>query len=152
MYFTRAPKRSDLEGGRTFAHGMTRLNLAPADLEMFVDPPDAAMMFGFRALEPGEGFEKSFAIWMVTLRRRGDREAIVESLQRIFPNLCDEESIVKLFCDLVDHARALGYGTIWLTARVLKEPLLIPALKKISEHTKNPVGMMPSTGMCALNL
>jgi hypothetical protein len=56
--------------GSVYAHGTTRLNLAQNDLTAFVDPPDAALMFGYRALEVGDPFEKSFVVWMATLRRR----------------------------------------------------------------------------------
>jgi len=152
MYFTRAPKRGDLEGGRTFAHGVTRLNLSASDLSTFVDPPDAALMFGFKAFEPGDGFDKAFAVWMVTLRRRGGDDAISESLQRIFPQLADEESLVRTLCALVDHSRTLGYQKLWLAPGLFKEPLLGPALKRVAEYTKKPVAVVPTSGMAALQL
>src|SRR4051812_16355021 len=115
MYFARRVQRSDLEGGHTFVHGSARLNLSAADLTTFVDPADAALLFGFRALDPNDGFDNSWPVWMATLRRRGGDDAIVETLRRIFPNLVDGPSIATLVRMIVDHARSLGYAKLWLT-------------------------------------
>jgi hypothetical protein len=152
VYFARSLKRSDLENGNVFAHGSARLNLAPSDLATFVDPPDAALMFGFRALEAGDPFEKSFPVWMATLRRQKGTEAIVESLQRIFTQLADQPSLERLLMDLCDQARTLGYTKVWLAAGVLKEPLVFPSLKTVVAHLGRPVEMNMTTGMCALAL
>jgi hypothetical protein len=77
MYWAKVLKRSDLVNGVTFAHGTTRLNLQKNDLDMFADPKDAALFFGFRALEANDPFEQSFPVWMATMRRRGGQDAIV---------------------------------------------------------------------------
>jgi hypothetical protein len=138
--------------GVTFAHGTTRLNLAKNDLEMFVDPPDAALMFGFRALDVTDPFEKSFPVWMATMRRRGGQDAIVESLQRVFTQLADEGSLARLFLDLCGHARSLGYEKIWIVPAASKEPLLAPALKPVTEQLGRPIAIVPTSGMIALNL
>ncbi len=51
-YWARRLTRADLVEGSVYAHGTTRLNLAQNDLTAFVDPPDAGLMFGYRALRP----------------------------------------------------------------------------------------------------
>ena len=152
MYWTRAPKRSDLENGCVFAHGSTRLNLAAGDLTAFVDPPDAALMFGFRALADGDGFDKSFAVWMATLRRRAGDDAVVESLQRIFPALVDDKSLDHLLGGIVEHARELGYEKVWFVPALFKEPLLTPALKVTSDALGRPLLVVATSGMAALDL
>lgn len=152
MYWTRSLKRSDLENGSVFAHGSTRLNLAPGDLTAFVDPVDAALMFGFRALTAGDEFDKSFAVWMATLRRRADNDAIVESMQRIFPALVDDKSLEHLLAGIATHARELGYEKVWMAAALFKEPLLAPALTVTTEALGQPLIVVPTSGMAALTL
>jgi hypothetical protein len=152
MYWTRSVKRGDLESGLTFAHGTTRLNLGKNDLETFVDPPDAALIFGFRALEAGDPFEKSFPVWMATMRRRGGQDAIIESLQRIFAQLVDQTSLDRLLEDTAAHARSLGYEKVWLVPALLKEPLLGPAVKVTVDRLGKPLVVVPTSGMSALVL
>lgn len=43
-----------------------------------------------------------------TMRRRAGSDAIMESLQRVFTQLADEESLVQLVVDTARHALALG--------------------------------------------
>jgi large subunit ribosomal protein L7/L12 len=152
VYWTRTPKRSDLENGTVFAHGSTRLNLAPADLRTFVDPPDAALCFGFRALTAGDDFDKSFAVWMATLRRRGGNDAVVESLQRIFPALVDDKSLEHLLGGIVARARELGYEKVWMVPALFNEPLLAPGLKATTDALRSPLIVVPSSGMAAIEL
>jgi hypothetical protein len=152
MYAARSIARTDLENGRTFAHGTTRLHLASADLTTFVDPADAALLFGFRALTPGDPFEEMFAIWMATLRRRGGDDAVVESLQRIFPNLVDDGSLVELLRGIVKEARRLGYAKVWFVPALFEDPLLVPALKVVSDELGQPIALVPTSGMAALLL
>lgn len=152
MYWNRSLERSDLENGRTFAHGTTRLNLGEADLAAFVDPPDAALMFGFRGLEPGATFEKSFAVWMATMRRRAGSDAILGSLQRIFPALVDDKSLENLLQGVVETARQMGYERVWLEPSLLKEPLFAPAVKVVVDALGQPLVVVPSSGMSAFQL
>lgn len=152
MYWTRAPQRSDLERGTVFAHGSTRLNLAASDLTAFVDPPDAALVFGFRAMSPDDGFDKSFAVWMATLRRREGNDAVVESLQRIFPALADEKSLEHVLGGIAERARELGYEKVWMVPALAKEPLFAPALKATAEALGRPLVFVPTSGMAALEL
>lgn len=152
MYWTRTPKRGDLERGTVFAHGSTRLNLAASDLTAFVDPPDAALVFAFRAMTPGGGFDESFAVWMATMRRRDAKDAVVESLQRIFPALVDDKSLEHLLGGIVERARELGYEKVWMVPALSKEPLFMPALKATSEALGRPVVFVPTSGMAALEL
>ena len=152
MYFARALKRSDLVNGNVFQHGISRLNLAPDDLTTFVDPPDAALFFGFRSLDEGDPFEASVVVWMATLRRRADKDAIMESLQRVFTQLADQDSLAHLLTEAAAHARQIGYQKLWLVPALFTEPLLAPAVKAVSEQLGRPVMAVPSTGMSALLL
>jgi hypothetical protein len=152
MYWTRFPERNDLEGGHVLAHGMTRLTLAAPDLATFVDPPDAALAFGFRALNPEDTFETSYPVWMATLRRRTNDDAIVESAQPVFTELADEDSLVNLLADTCERARALQYRKVWLAPGLFKEPLFAPALKRIVQSSGRPLEYTPSTGMAAIVL
>lgn len=152
MYWAKALERKDLQNGNVFAHGSVRMNVAPGDLTTFVEPPDAALMFGFRALEAGDTFEKAFAVWMATLRRRGGNDAVVESLQRIFPALADDKSLEKLLLEIVTHARSLGYEKVWFVPALFQEPLFTPALKVTSDALGQPVAVVPTSGMAALDL
>ena len=152
MYWTRAPKRSDLERGIVFAHGSTRLNLAASDLATFVDPPDAALVFAFRAMNEGDSFEQSFAVWMATLRRREGNDAVVGSLQRIFPALADEKSLEHLLAGIAERARELGYEKVWMVPELTKEPLFAPALKVTADALGKPVIVVPTSGMIALEV
>ena len=153
MAWTRAPGRDDLVDGNVFVHGNTRLNLTASDLEAFVDPPDAALVFALRALEPGDGIDDSFPVWMATLRRRGDTpDAIVESIQRVFAQLVDQDSLVHLLTALVDRARGHGYRKLWLTPQLLKEPLMAPAMKALADAAGVPFELVPTSGMIVFPL
>lgn len=148
MSWTRFPRRADLENGVTFVHATSRLNIAPADLAAFVDPPDAAIAFGFRALTAGDPFEKSFPVWMATFRRRGPEDAVLETVQRVFPQLVDEDSLMQLFDDLSRRARELGYRRVVLTPTVLREPLFAPMLKRSGTVVK----VQPTAGVAWIDL
>lgn len=150
MYWTRFVRRQDLEAGRTFVHGTSRLNLAPNDLATFVDPPDAALAFGFRALDATDAFDKSFPVWMATLRRRDGKDAIIESLQRVFPQLADEGSLVRLLLDAYEHARSLGFQRMWFAAGLFRDALLAPAMKQLVAATGHPIELVPTTGMVSI--
>lgn len=154
MYWTRAVRRADLVDDTVFVHANTRLNLTRDDLATFVDPPDAAMMIGFRALEPGAAFADSFPVWMATMRRRGDgaTEAVVETLQRIFAQLCDRDSLVTLLLGLCDRARAIGYTRLDLAPQLMNEALIPPALKPVSEKLGKPIEVVPTSGLMGLRL
>ena len=152
MYWTRIVRRAELENGRTFVHGTSRLNIAPEDLAAFVDPPDAALVFGFRALDPGDGFDKSFPVWMVTVRRRAGNEAIVESVQRVFAQLADPASMARVLEDVYRHAHSLGYRALWFGAAVFREPLVAPAVKALVEKVKRPITVVPTTGLASIEV
>lgn len=139
--WTRCATRADLVDGRTFVHGTSRLNLSPEDLAAFVDPPDAVLAFGFRALTPGDPFEKSFPVWMATLRRESAEVAILDRFQRVFSQLADDVSLAHLVVDLRAKAKSLDYRWIAITS-ALREPLLAPALKRANVR----VEVTPSTG------
>jgi hypothetical protein len=151
MYWTRRLTRNDLEG-TTFVHGTTRMNLTSADVAAFVDPTDAALMFGFRALDPGDTFENSFPVWMATLNRRAGADAIVTSLQPVFAQLVDADSLAHLVHGLCDHARSAGYKKVWFDAKIPRLALFAPAIKAVTTKTQRPVEIVPSSGMCALTL
>ena len=102
-------------------------------------------MFGFRALESGGTFESSFAVWMATLQRRGGQDAILESLQRVFPQLVDEESVRRLLQDTAAHARSLGYEKMWLIPGLLNEPLFAAAVKSTADHLGHPLLVVPTS-------
>jgi len=151
-HWTRFARREELEGGRTFVHGTSRLNIAANDLTAFVDPPDAALAFGFRALDPQDPFEKSFPVWMLTLRRRQGDDAIVESLQRVFAQLVDDGSLVRVLLDVYRHALALGYRRLWFAPGLFQDALLAPALKQIVEAVGKPLELVPTSGMVSIPL
>src|SRR5262245_58098816 len=124
MYWVKTPGPDDLVDGTVFAHGSARLNLSASDIAAFVDPPDAALAFGLRAFEAGDGIDAAFPVWMATMRRRADGpDAIVESLQRVFPQLVDQGSLAALLAGVFDRAKALGYRKVWLVPGVLAEPM-----------------------------
>ncbi len=158
MYWARAISVDDLideshiGGGRhVFAHGISRLNLDVNDVEAFVRPEDAALMFGHRAMEDGGTFEDSFVVWMATMRRRGQsNDAIVECLKRVFAQMADEPSLVELLRGLIEQARGSGYGKVWLARALFDEALLAPALVPIANELGHPVEHVPSSGMTAL--
>ncbi len=152
MNWTRFVQRQQLENGCTFVHGTSRLNIAAADLTMFVDPPDAALVLGFRALEPSDPFEQSFPVWMATMRRRDGDGAIIESLQRVFAQLADEASLASVLLDVYQHAHSLGYRRLWLATSVFREPLLGPALKKVTEAVGKPMELVPTSGLVNIAL
>jgi hypothetical protein len=152
MYWTRFPERKDLEAGNVLAHGMTRLTLSPSDLATFVDQPDAALAFGFRGMNPEDTFENGFPVWMATLRRRAGSDAIIESLQRVFTQRVDEESLFKLLVDTCDRARALEYRKVWLASGVYKDALFGPAVKRFVVNHGRPLEFTPTTGMSAIVL
>jgi hypothetical protein len=152
MYWTTFVRREELEGGRTFVHGTSRLNLTAGDIAAFVEPRDASLAFGFRALDAGDPFEKSFPVWMATLRRRQGDDAIVESLQRVFTQLADEGSLVRVLVELYRHAHALGFARLYLAPGLFQEPLLAPALKKVTEAVGRPVELVATTGLVSLVL
>ena len=110
MYWSRAVTQTDLVEGNVYVHGNHRLNLTASDLATFVEPADASLMFGFRALADGDPFEQSVPVWMATMRRRADGDdAIVESLQRVYTQLADVGSLAQLMIGLSGHASGLGY-------------------------------------------
>ncbi len=150
MYWSKPLELSDLQG-QTFVHGIARLNLSATDIDAFVRPADAALIFGFRALEEGDPFEQSVAVWMATLRRRGGSDAIMESLQRIFTQMADAASMEHLLGTSIEIARGYGYQKLWIAPAVSREPLFAPALAPISK-TCGPVEMVPSSGMIAIPL
>lgn len=153
MAWIRIPTRADLVEGNVFVHGTTRLNLAPADLAAFVDPPDADLVFGLRGLEPGDTIDVAFPVWMATLRRRADSpDAIVESLQRVFTQLADADSLVALLRGVCDRARALGYRKLWLVPKLLAEPLMGPAMKALADGAGVSFELVPTSGMLAFPL
>jgi hypothetical protein len=153
MYGVRIPRRDDLVDGTVLVHGNARLNLTAADIAAFVDPPDAALVFGLRALPPDTAIDDGFPVWMATLRRRGDTpDAIVETLQRAFPQLVDHESLVHLLTGVADHARSLGYRKLWLAPQLLKEPLMGPAMKQLAERAGVAFELVPTSGMMAFPL
>lgn len=118
---------------------------------MFVKPIDAALVMGYRATEAGESFEDSFVVWMATLRRRDQTgDAIVECLQRVFAQMADEHSLSELFRYILDQARCIGYGKVWLPPNVFNETLLAPALKPVIHELGHPVHAVPSTGMVTM--
>lgn len=141
MAWTRFVARSDLKGGNTFVHGTSRLAIAEEDLAAFVDPQDAVLAFGFRALTPGDPFERSFPVWMACLRRESGNVAVLERLQRVFPQLVDDTSLARLVADLESRAASLGYERITITS-ALREPILAPALKSVNAR----VELTPSSG------
>jgi hypothetical protein len=153
MYWTRRITRADLEGGHVLAHGLTRLDIAPADLRMFVDPKDAALLFAFRALQPEDDFQKSIPVWMATLRRAANgKDAIVESIVRAFTKIADETSLERLLHALVDEARRLGGQKPWFVPGLFGEPLFKPALKRVLETLEQAIIVNPTTGMTALQV
>jgi hypothetical protein len=152
MYWTRFVGRDELEHGRTFVHGTSRMNITDADLAAFVDPPDAALVLGFRSLDPGDPFEKSFPVWMATLRRRDEEDAIVESVQRVFVQLVDDESLLRMMRAVYRRAHSLGYRKLWFAAGLFREPLLAPAVKRIVDVVKRPISVVPTTGMASIDL
>jgi hypothetical protein len=152
MYWARRLERKQLVNGNCFAHGISRLNLSATDLTTFVDAPDAALMFGFRALEAGDPFEESVVIWFATLRRRAGNDAIVESLQRVFTQMADEGSLARLLLETAAQAKRFGYEKLWLVPALAKEPLFVPALKVTAKELKQSVQVVPSSGMAAFNL
>ncbi|MCA9688308.1 MAG: hypothetical protein KC636_01775 [Myxococcales bacterium] len=143
---------AELSGG-AYEHGLSRLNIARADIERFVAPDDAALLLCFRAVRDGDGPERSMASWMATLRRRdGSRDAVVESLQRVMPALADEASLAELVRQLAARARASGYGRLWLSPAIFQEPLLAPSLKRVADELGRPLEFVPSTRMSAIVL
>lgn len=152
MYWTRFPRRDDLEGGATLVHGASRLNIAPADLTAFVDPADAALAFGFRSLDPDDTFDKSFPVWMATVRRRAGTDAIMESLQRVFTQLANDESLVQLVVDTARHALALGYGRLWFAPALYGEPLLASAMRNVAEIMGALVELVATSGLTSIAL
>lgn len=150
MYWTQLVRRDRLEAGRTFVHGTNRLNIAPGDLSVFVDPPDAALALGFRALDAGDTFDKSFPVWMATLRRRDGNDAIIESVQRVFPQLVDDGSLIHVLLDLYRHAHSLGYRRIWFAAHLFQETLLAPALKQVVQTVGRPIELAPASGLVSI--
>lgn len=150
MYWTRAIRPADLVHGNVLAHGSARLNLAPEDIRTFVEPNDAALVFAYRALDASHGFEQAFPVWMATLRRHDATGAKVEVIKRVFPNLVDGESLVRLVQALAEQARSASYSKLWLVPALLQEPLLAPALKSITEQLARPLELNPATGMYGL--
>ena len=150
MYWTHSPKRSDLEGGRVFVQGLARLNLSAFDLRTFVEPADAALVFGFRTLEDNDSVEKGWPVWMATLRRRSGDEAIVECVQRVFTQIADQGSLVELLAGICDRARALGYRKVWFGLGLLKEEMFGPALKQLTDELGCPVELQAGAGLFGL--
>jgi hypothetical protein len=150
MYWVATPGPADLVDGNVFAHGTARLNLTASDIDAFVAPSDAALVFALRALEPGDGVDAAFPVWMATLRRRDEGpDAIVESVQRVFPQLVDQGSLAALLTGVFARARALGYRKVWLVPRVLAEPLMPPAMKQVAELDGKAFEVVPTSGMMA---
>lgn len=147
MNWTRFVRRDELENQRTFVHGTSRMNLADADLAAFVDPPDAAFALGFRALDPGDPFEKSFPVWMATMRRRDANDAIIETVNRVFVQLVDEASLARVLEELYQRASSLGYRKLWFAAGLFREPLLAPAVKQLVDKVGKPIAVVPTSGL-----
>jgi hypothetical protein len=152
MYWARAVQRADLVEDTVFVHGNARLNLTRDDLAAFVDPADAALMIGFRGLDATATFADSFPVWMATMRRRNDTEAVVETLQRIFVQLADAPSLATLLLGLCDRARELGYARLVLVPQLMQESLVPPALKSVAEQLGRSIEVVPTTGLMGLPL
>lgn len=152
MYRSHSPKRNDLKDGRVFEHGIARMNLRPEDVKKFVEPANAAIVFGFRMLTPEEAAEKGVPIWMVTLRKRVGRDAIVETLHRVFPQLTNEDSLVEILADTCERAKELGYRRLCFSPALYGEPLFPPALKRVADRRGRPVKIRVTTGLTSLRL
>lgn len=152
MYWTRSLERTDLEGGRVYVHGIARMNVSPFDIKTFIEPTDAALVFGFRTLTPEEAVEKGLPVWMVTIRRRMGHDAIVECLQRVFPQIADEGSLVEVLFDACAHARTLGYKRLCFSPALYGEPLFPSALKIVGEKLGAPVKIRVTTGLTSLTI
>lgn len=150
--WTRFVSRSTLEHGRTFVHGSARLNIAEPDLAAFVDPPDAELALGFRALADGDPFERSFPVWMATFRRWEGEDAMMESLQRVFTQLADEGSLAALMVELYRRAGALGYRRLYFSGRMFQEPLLAPAIKQLVDAVGRPIQITPTNRLASIAL
>jgi len=153
MYWVKTPGPADLVDGSVFVHGNARLNLTASDIAAFVDAPDAALVFGLRAFEAGDPVDAAFPVWMATLRRRAEGpDAIVESVQRVFPQLVDQGSLAALLEGVFERARALGYRKVWLVPDVLAEPLMPPAMKQVGDRAGKAFELVPTSGMMAFPL
>lgn len=152
MYRSHSPKCGDLQGGRVFVHGVARMSLSPADIKTFVEPADAALVFGFRMLTPEEAAEKGIPVWMITLRRRVGRDAIVERLQRVVPQIADEASLDEILFDTCERAKELGYKRLCFSPALYGEPLFPAALKRVADRRGRPVKIRVTTGLTSLAL
>jgi hypothetical protein len=152
MYWTRSLERADLEGGRVYVHGIARMNVSPFDLKTFVEPRDAALVYGFRTLTPEQAIEKGIPVWSLTIRRRAGHDAIVDCLQRVFSPIADEGSLVEVLFDACGHARTLGYKRLCFSPALYGEPLFPSALKLVGEKLGAPVKIRVTTGLTSLAL
>ena len=152
MYWTRSLERADLQDGRVYVHGIARMSLSPFDIKTFIETSDAALVFGFRTLTPEEAVEKGIPVWMATLRRRAGHDAIVECLQRVFPQIADEGSLVEILFDACQHARSLGYKRLCFSPALYGEPMFPSALKRVGEKLARPVKIRSTTGLTSLAL
>ena len=143
MYWTHILRRTDFVDGTVFVHNISRINMPPSDARMFVDPPDAAIMCSFRALEPDQSFAESFVASVAFMRRRNDCEAIVEALHPVFTQIEDHASLERLIRDLMAHARSLGYVKLCFARSVLR-PQVQAALGSISKELERYVELRPS--------
>lgn len=152
MYRSHSPRREDLQDGRVFVHGIARMDLSAAHVKAFIDPANAAIMFGFRMLTPEEAAEKGVPIWMATLRKRVGRDAIVEVLQRVYPQLANEDSLVEILADTCGRAKELGYRRLCFSPALYGEPLFPAALKRVADRRGRPVKIRVTTGLTSLVL
>jgi hypothetical protein len=152
MYRSQCLKRSDLKDGRVYEHGIARMNVSPFDVKTFIEPTDAALVFGFRTLTPEQAVEQGLPVWMVTLRRRAGHDAIVECLQRVFAQIADEASLVEVLVDTGIQARILGYRRLCFSPALYGEPLFPTAVKRVAERLGKPVKVRITTGLTSIAL
>ena len=152
MYRSHSPKREHLQDGRVFVHGIARMDLSAAHVRKFVEPANAAIVFGFRLLTPQEAAEYGVPIWMVTLRKRIGRDAIVECLQRVCPQLANEDSLVEILADTCERAKELRYRRLCFSPALYGEPLFPAALKRVADRRGRPVKIRVTTGLTSLRL
>jgi hypothetical protein len=152
MYWTRSLERTDLQDGRVYVHGIARMSVSAFDIKTFVEPTDAALVFGFRTMTPEEAIEKGIPVWMATLRRRAGHDAIVDRLQRVFSPIADEGSLVEILFDACQHARMLGFKRLCFSPALYGEPMFPAALKIVGQKLGRPVKIRVTTGLTSLAL
>lgn len=76
----------------------------------------------------------------------------MESPQRVFTQLANEESLVQLVVDTARHALALGYERMWFAPRLYKEPLLASAMRNVVEVMGAPVELVATSGLTSIAL